>query len=212
MELLFFVLEPANQETEAQAQQQIGEDGPEYGGLDNLDLVPMAGFPDPKVVSMRMPATLGSFLANSCPANPRRLAAGIMAMTFTQLETLQEDRHTIRKKWRGLIPRRPLSPSGCMPGVTAWPLWLYCGRAPSLAVADDPPGFSEIFFFVPEEEKAAMQTGRLKRLMGRKLYSDKQRSQGVTSTATAVQCSAVQGAATSAEALASKCQCQPRED
>jgi hypothetical protein len=28
----------------------------------------------------------------------------------------------------GLKPLRPLSPSGCTPLVTSWPLWLYCGR------------------------------------------------------------------------------------
>jgi hypothetical protein len=28
---------------------------------------------------------------------------------------------------RGLKPLRPLSPSGCKPLVTRWPLWLYCG-------------------------------------------------------------------------------------
>ena len=28
----------------------------------------------------------------------------------------------------GLKPPLPLSPSGWMPFVTSWPLWLYCGR------------------------------------------------------------------------------------
>ena len=35
---------------------------------------------EPKVVSIRIPATFGILRANSCPAKPRRLAEGTMAM------------------------------------------------------------------------------------------------------------------------------------
>lgn len=43
---------------------------------------------------------------------------------FTAADTLLEERMQMERNLSGLKPRRPLSPSASMPGVTLSPLWL----------------------------------------------------------------------------------------
>ena len=57
------------------------------------------------------------------------IAMGTMGhRQLTSIDIVLELLPLMTRNLMGLKPLLPLSPSGWMPLVTSWPLWLYCGR------------------------------------------------------------------------------------